>query len=361
MNHDESYRSLFASPPMVRALMERFIDPRIVERLDLTGLQREETSMQTPDLSRRETDMVWRVPLKEPGAAPLYVLLMLEFQSSHDRLMALRFLVYGALLMLDGARRESRAEGARHLPHLFPLVIYNGQAPWSAAVTIEALRAPLNDPILAPYQPQLRYAVIDVRRLAPHEVEGAEPGEEENVAALFFALEHATEVRAPHRIAALLDRLERALDKNEEMRHLKRVFVAWISQAFDLERSDVSVRQLDSMMEVKDMIAENWKKFLQSESDRLRRELTVEITAEVTDKVTAEVTDKVTAEIAQRARRESLSEALLSVLEARFGEREGRRAQLDSLSVTQLKDLLSHGAKAPSEEEAFEAVLSEGR
>jgi hypothetical protein len=92
----------------------------------------------------------------------LYVYLLLEFQSSNDTYMAVRILTYIGLLYQDLIK--SGQTSARKLPAVFPLVLYNGERPWSAAREMEELIEPVPQS-LAAYRPRLRYFVMDEGRV----------------------------------------------------------------------------------------------------------------------------------------------------------------------------------------------------
>ncbi len=108
--HDETYKKLFASPRMVEDLVRAFGPDPIADAIDYTSLRRLASEVISRDLQKRDGDTVWSATLR-PGAAgrrqTLYLLILLEFQSTHDHWMALRMAVYTALLyqtcMRDGS------------------------------------------------------------------------------------------------------------------------------------------------------------------------------------------------------------------------------------------------------------------
>lgn len=69
------------------------------------------------NLRGRHGDVVWRVRWGEDW---LYVYLLLEFQSSVDRFMALRIMVYTGLLHQDLIRRDELSAD-RRLPPVLPV------------------------------------------------------------------------------------------------------------------------------------------------------------------------------------------------------------------------------------------------
>ena len=87
MDHDLSYRDLFAFPRMVRSTLHLHL-PELAAELDMSSLKRVESVFVTETGHRRAADVVWRARLKaEPST---WVLLDFEFQSTVDREMPLR-------------------------------------------------------------------------------------------------------------------------------------------------------------------------------------------------------------------------------------------------------------------------------
>ena len=92
--HDHSYKLLFSHPEMVRDLLTGFVKEAWVEQLDFSTLEKVSGSYVTEDLRDREDDIIWRVRW---GDDWLYVYLLLEFQSSEDKHMAVRIMTYQGL------------------------------------------------------------------------------------------------------------------------------------------------------------------------------------------------------------------------------------------------------------------------
>ena len=95
MTHDASYELLFAHARMVEDLLRGFIHEDWVRAVDFTTLERVNSSYVSDDLRGREDDIIWRVRWGEDW---LYIYLLLEFQSTVDRYMAVRLMVYVGLL-----------------------------------------------------------------------------------------------------------------------------------------------------------------------------------------------------------------------------------------------------------------------
>ncbi len=93
--HDSSYKFLFSTPELVRDLIIGFVPDEWLHGLDYATLEKIPGSYITEDLSSRADDVVWRVKV---GGEWVYLYLLIEFQSSVDKYMALRMMVYVGLL-----------------------------------------------------------------------------------------------------------------------------------------------------------------------------------------------------------------------------------------------------------------------
>ena len=128
--HDRGYKLLFSHAEMVADLLRGFVREEWVRDLDFSTLERVPGSYVTPELSSRESDVVWR--LRWGRDRLLYVYLLIEFQSTVDPFMALRMMVYLGLLYQDLVQQR-QLTAAGKLPPILPLVLYNGNGPWGAA------------------------------------------------------------------------------------------------------------------------------------------------------------------------------------------------------------------------------------
>ena len=127
---DPAYKRLFSRPDMVRDLLEGFAARGWSGDLDFATLVPLSADYVSEDLQRRHGDLVWKVRFREDRW--LYLMLLLEFQTTVERMMAVRMLAYTALLYQRLiAEGELIEDGS--LPPVLPVVIYNGRRPWTAA------------------------------------------------------------------------------------------------------------------------------------------------------------------------------------------------------------------------------------
>ena len=144
----------------------------LVDALDFSTLERVHEQSVTAGaaaLHHHSNDMVWRVHLRErgeddavapagradrstsppggdgaqpEGSAPwLYLVVMLEFQSTVDHLMPLRTRNYVDNFHMEQWRGR-RFRSTDRLAPVLPIVLYNGESPWTAAARVIDLVTP---------------------------------------------------------------------------------------------------------------------------------------------------------------------------------------------------------------------------
>ena len=213
--HDPIYKRLFDFPDMVRDLLRAVGKADWIADVDLDTLEKL-SAEHVGDLGQtRRGDAAWRVRFRNGW---LYLLVMLEFQSSNDARMALRNLEYTALLYRELDRRKELGPPGRW-PPVLPVVLYNGDAPWTAALEMRDLIAAV-PAVLSSYQPSQRSLLLDERHVA---VDDLPPG---NLMRAVTGLEQSGTPEELLRVAAAL------VVQLRSPRHadLRGAFQAWLTQ-----------------------------------------------------------------------------------------------------------------------------------
>ena len=112
--HDASYNKIFAHRRTVADLLRGFAG-KLARHLDLSTLERLPASFVTEHLGQRHADMLWKIQTAD--GSWLYLLVLLEFQSTIDHDMALRMLDY-TVRVLQGLGRDDRGPGGKYPPLL---------------------------------------------------------------------------------------------------------------------------------------------------------------------------------------------------------------------------------------------------
>jgi predicted transposase/invertase (TIGR01784 family) len=156
--HDLSYRLFFAHRRMIRDLLREIVGEQWVERIDFDSGERVDASFVSPKHEHRESDVIWKFRRRD-GGEPVYVYILLEFQSRPDPSMPVRLMGYVSLFY-QSLMASQPAASWRKLPLVIPVVVYNGSEPWNVATDLGSLIGDL-DPSAEIYRPQLRYRLVD--------------------------------------------------------------------------------------------------------------------------------------------------------------------------------------------------------
>lgn len=213
--HDQHYRRLFSQPDLLRALITGILPAAWAALLDCDTLEPIPSDHLSEHQHARQGDLLWRVRRRD--TRELYLLILLEHQARGDRFMSLRTLSYTALSYETLLRRKLLPPG-KTLPAILPIVLYSGTRPWRHPVELSALLDPVPS-VLQPYQPQMRYILIDEGELVRA---GRLPPD--NLASMLFQLEHNLGVE---HAARLLQALSRHLRGNAHQ-ELYRAFGLWV-------------------------------------------------------------------------------------------------------------------------------------
>ena len=206
--HDRRYKYVFSHPAFVERLLTSFVDEPFVDDLDFSTLQRVNASFVSEEFARREADVIWKLSYR---GRPIYLFVLIEFQSSVDPWMALRFLRY-----LAEFYQSLVAEGqSAPLPAVFPLLLYTGDPKWSAVKSVEELIQP---ELPRSFIPQLSYYAILVNEMPKETLLRIH-----NAVSAVFYVENSD----PDKLAETLDELMAIL--SEEAAEQFEVFGRWVA------------------------------------------------------------------------------------------------------------------------------------
>ena len=132
--HDTGYKKLFSDKRIFRQLLETFVDLDWVKDIDFDSCELLDKSFVSDHYKETESDIIYKVKLK---GRDLYIIILLEFQSTIDRFMSLRFLNYISNFLMDFV--QSAKQKPRSLPAVFPLLLYNGDKKWTAPQALDQL------------------------------------------------------------------------------------------------------------------------------------------------------------------------------------------------------------------------------
>ncbi len=207
------------------------------------------------DLRAREDDIIWRVKYRQSW---IYVYLLLEFQSTVDRYMAVRLMTYIGLLYQDLIKSKQTLPDKR-LPPVFSVVLYNGEQRWTAATELKDLIVTLPGG-LEHYLPALKYLILDEGAYDPQTLTPLK-----NLVAAIFRLENS---RSYEDIIEVISNLIEWLSTPEQIR-LRRSFSIWINRVIQPPwQSAQPTSNLNDLVEIKTMIAQRIPQWIQEGEQR---------------------------------------------------------------------------------------------
>lgn len=260
-DYDGPYHRIFGQPTFVVDLLRDLIRPPWLDLLDLTSLERVNFKLHGPGLhddgtKRREGDVLWRV--RRTDGRDAYLCLILEFQHKSDPWMPVRLLTYIGHIYHHLIQEKRLVEGL--LPPIFPVVLYNGSARWTAPVDLRSLIALAPDSSLHDFQPAVRYHLVDEVRYPRAELEALE-----SALATILALEQCEDANKVNQLVPqVATRL--AGDHNLEARRAAGDFLDLSGVGKILQGSNLSFRTL--LEGGPSMLSENvekWNKQLRQE------------------------------------------------------------------------------------------------
>ncbi len=240
-DHDGSYRYLFSNPELVRDLIMGFIPDEWLHSLDYSTLETVNASYVTDDMKQRHSDIIWKVKV---GGQYVYLYLLIEFQSSVDKYMALRMMIYQGLLYQDLIKTKAVLEDGR-LPPILPIVLYNGKDRWTAATDVFDLIPPVPG-LVEQFKPRSKYLLVDENAYSDSELSSLK-----NLVAAVFRIEHPG---PPQAMLELLDCLDNWLDDTP---HLRRMFGPWIRATLMRNpKYHILLPQVQNIQELKVVLAD---------------------------------------------------------------------------------------------------------
>jgi len=245
--YDRGYKKLFSNKGFFQQLLESFVPFTWVKELDFDHCELLDKTFISKEYEKRESDVIYKVQLRGKTA---YIVILIEFQSSPDRFMALRVLHYIVSFYM---RLKDSEEKFEKLPPVFPIVVYSGKELWTAPINLAELIE--NNELLGEFALNFNYF-----KIAENEISIAKLLEIGNVVSTLFLGE------VHYNRALLIQELSKLLKQENHLmvsmlfnyfeqlfRHKKMEEVDWNS--LDQIRSQEEINMFLENMQVCDEIA----------------------------------------------------------------------------------------------------------
>ena len=225
MDYDGSYHQLYSHPEMIEDLLRHFVDEPLIIDLDFSTLEQINAKFYIDPLldenaqaEKREGDLIFRILTK--SGAPVYLYILLEFQSSPDTWMSIRIATY-VFLLYQYLIKQKQLTANGKLPPVFPLVLYNGNRKWNGPLTVKSLIDLPAKSLLWKYQPHAAYYLVD-ENLYPS-------GKENSISGMLFKFEN---MQDHDQLLQGMIELGRFLSDNK-LGQLKQDILAWVKHVLE--------------------------------------------------------------------------------------------------------------------------------
>ncbi|ACY15422.1 Rpn family recombination-promoting nuclease/putative transposase [Haliangium ochraceum] len=159
-SHDSLVKATFTRLDFAADEFRAVLPSALVARLDLDELTLCPGSFVSDELRQQHTDLLFSAPL---DGEPAFLYLLLEHQSTVDRMMPLRLLRY---MVSIWERHLGEHADATTLPPILPVVLHHSEKGWTTPTSFGELFA-LSDgarEAFGPYLPELRFVLDDLSR-----------------------------------------------------------------------------------------------------------------------------------------------------------------------------------------------------
>ncbi|WP_341748515.1 Rpn family recombination-promoting nuclease/putative transposase [Candidatus Tisiphia endosymbiont of Sialis lutaria] len=222
----------------------------VLALIDSTSLKLEKDSFIEPDLSETISDVLFSVKFNDQDG---YIFLLLEHQSTVDKMMAFRLFKY-MINICD--RYLTTNPKAKRLPVIYPLIIYNGKKKYNAPLNIWNL---FSHPDLA-----RGFWTNDCQLINVHDIPDEELKKKVWSGILLFFLKHIHERQLLKRwqeISHLLPKLSKITIGYDHIRNLLQYTLIFIEQNDKIELEKILKNSLtkEKGEELMPSIAQVWK------------------------------------------------------------------------------------------------------
>ena len=260
--HDRGYKLLFSHPQMIEELLKSFVKEDFVKKIDYSALKPVKTAFVSSTFRGRENDVIWEINI---SGKKTYLYIFIDFQSTVDTFMSLRFLTYIGLFYEYLLKKEKKQKKIKKLPSVFPILLYNGKKKWTAPLNIVDL-IDISLSSLRPYVPHFKYY-----KIAENEFSEESLKEINNLVSGLFLIEQGN----IKELADIISDVVKILSK-EVSEELKRDFGLWVRASLKRKGIDVDLAKLNEL-EVKPMLSATLDKFEKDTYRKGREEEKIEI------------------------------------------------------------------------------------
>ena len=221
--HDSFFRETFGRKDIAAGFLREYLPEALLRKIDLESLTAVKDSFVEKELRQHFSDLLYTVRYQE---GVLYLYLLFEHKSYPDPWTGLQLLRY--LVRIWEQHRKQHPKN-RQLPAVVPLVLYHGRQKWRLSDRFSSLIVQ-NDEELLPFIPDFRWRVHDLSALSDEEIRG---GVFDRITLLL--LRHIFDPDLHSRLPGILSLLREAGEKQDALEMLEVLlrYVVRATKTFD--------------------------------------------------------------------------------------------------------------------------------
>ena len=235
-DYDSAYKYLFSNKRIFHQFLTQFIDESFTRNIKLEDIEQVDRSFVSDEFLKRESDIIYKVKLEK---REVYIYVLLEFQSTVDKSIPVRMLLY-ILQLYDQLFRNSRKG---KLPAVFPIILYNGSEKWTVPRDVATL---IESSIPEKYIPSFQYYAV-IEKEVPDRVLKRVKG---LVSAIIYLEKQGDEKSLGQAIETVIELIA------EEQPEQLRMFSNWVNRMFGKALSEKETERITELTEVKSMLAQ---------------------------------------------------------------------------------------------------------
>ena len=129
-SHDRFFKKSMSYPEIAHEFFKSYLPKKVLEIIDLSTLKQESSSFLSNELGEGVSDVLYSVKYGEESG---YISILLEHQSTSDRLITYRIQKYMLRLCEEHLRKQKgKKNSEKTLPIIYPVILYTGNKKYTA-------------------------------------------------------------------------------------------------------------------------------------------------------------------------------------------------------------------------------------
>ena len=238
---DASYRQYFSFREVMEDLHRYYVPEKLRGQVHFNTLHRYDSQNITRSWTDSREDLIWCARTRKTVERDIYC--PLEFQSTDPKEFLYRFGQY-VFIVYRALSDEGTLKTSEGSTLILPIVVYNGDKPWSAARSMRDIHDPVEVNSENDFQLQMLfdYFVVDVGRLDPKLLE------QDSLPTRLFRLER---VKDEKELIATVKDIANLFRQEEGHQELARILCGWVKRV-GLKRLKIGATQFNAIYELEE-------------------------------------------------------------------------------------------------------------